>query len=329
MEVPAKRVVLGLYFEDYWAIGGDAAMDKLVGISKAAWSDWRPANWQAYLKVRPSLDQIPDVGEVEVSTFSVEKLIALKPDVAILAEWQVNGIGGDFQRIVDAGIPVVVVDYHAQTEERHVASTRLIGKVIGAEDRAEKIAQEYETSIKEVRDRIEKAGQPRPSVYIELGSKGPEEQGPSYGDYMWGKIAEVAGGDNITKDVVRTWGPVAPEQVLASRPEVVMMAGSEWRKHPTGQLMGEGVTAAEALERLKDFTQRPGWSSLPAIENGRLHAVYQGASRTIMDYTSVQYFAKALYPDLFKDIDPQSNYLAFYERYLPIRPSGTFMTGLK
>src|SRR5690606_8993220 len=107
----------------------------------------------------------------------------LKPDVAILAEWQANGIGADYQRIVDAGIPVVVVDYQAQTEERHLASTRLIGKIVGAEDRAEKIATEYKDAVDDVRARVEKANLPKPSVYIELGNKGPEQQGASYGDY--------------------------------------------------------------------------------------------------------------------------------------------------
>lgn len=325
VDVPAKRIVLGLYFEDYWAIGGDQAMDRLVGISKSAWKDWRPANWEAYLKVRPSLDQLGDVGEVEVSNFSVEKLIGLKPDVAILAEWQVKGIGADYQRIIDAGIPVVVVDYQAQTQERHLASTRLIGRIVGADQRAEKIAAEYQTAIAEVRTRIEKAKLPKPSVYIELGNKGPGEQGASYGDYMWGKIAEVAGGNNITRELVETWGRVAPEQVLAARPEVIVMSGSEWRKHPTGQLMGEGVTAEEARSRLDGFAARPGWSSLPAVQNGRVYGVYQGDSRTIIDYTATQYMAKALYPELFEDVDPQANYLDFYKRYLPIRPQGTFM----
>lgn len=329
VDLPAKRIVLGLYFEDYWAIGGDQAMDRLVGISKAAWKDWRPANWEAYLEVRPSLDEIADVGEVEVSTFSVEKLISLKPDVAILSEWQVKGIGADFQRIVDAGIPVVVVDYHAQTDERHLASTRLIGRIVGAEERAEDIARDYSDAIADVRARIEKAGRAKPSVYIELGNKGPDEQGASYGDYMWGKIAAVAGGDNITRDIVKTWGPVAPEQVLAARPEVIVLSGSEWRKHQTGQLMGEGISADEARRRLDGFVARPGWSALPAVENARVHAVYQGNSRTIMDYTAVQYMAKALYPDLFADVDPQANYLGFYERYLPIRPEGTFMISWK
>ena len=35
------------------------------------------------------------------------------------------------------------------------------------------------------------------------------------------------------------------------------------------------------------------------------------------------------YPQLFKDIDPQTNYLSFYKRYLPVTPSGTFYTDLK
>lgn len=329
LDVPAERVVLGLYFEDYWAIGGDAAMDRLVGISKAAWRDWRPANWEAYLEVRPSLDEIADVGEVEVSTFSVEKLIALAPDVAILAEWQVNGIGSDFQRILDAGIAVVIVDYHAQTEERHVATTRLIGKVVGAEARAEEIARTYRDAAAEVRSRVAGAEEEKPRIYVELGNKGPGEQGASYGDYMWGKIAAVAGGDNVTRDVVRTWGAVTREQVLAARPEVIVISGSEWHKHATGMVMGQGVTAEEARKRLRGFVGRPGWSSLPAVENGRVHGIYQGDSRTIMDYTAVQYFAKVLYPELFADLDPLAEYRAFYERYLPIVPEGTFMIELE
>lgn len=325
VDVPAKRIVLGFYFEDYWAIGGDQAMDRLVGISKAAWKDWRPANWEAYLKVRPSLDQLGDVGEVEVSTFSVEKLIALKPDVAVLAEWQVEGIGADYQRIVDAGVPVVVVDYHAQTAERHLASTRLIGKIVGSEERAEKVAKEYEDAVDDLRARVEKGNLPKPGVYIELGNKGPDQQGTSFGDYMWGKIAEVAGGRNITREVVKTWGHVAPEQILAARPDVIIISGSEWRDHPTGQLMGEGVTADEARKRLDGFAARPGWSSLSAIKDARLYGIYHGNSRTIIDYTATQYVAKVTYPELFRDMDPQANYLRFYERYLPIKPQGTFM----
>jgi iron complex transport system substrate-binding protein len=330
VDVPstAERIVLGFYFEDFLAIGGAVAMDRVVGISRAAWKDWRPANWDAHVALRPSLDQLADVGEVEGNTFSIEKLLALRPDLVILADWQAKGLGSEFARLVAMKTPVVVIDYHAQTLERHLASTRLLGAVLGAEARAEAIASEYEVAIAALRTRIAGSGRSAPRIYLELGNKGPAEQGVSYGDQMWGAMALSAGGDNITRHVVNTWAPVAPEQVLAARPEAIVIAGSEWRRHATAQLMGQGIAIEEARARLAGFTQRPGWSDLPAVRDGRVHAIYHGASRTVMDYTSVQYLAKILYPDLFADLDPQANYLSFYARHLPIRPVGTFMVNL-
>lgn len=325
--LPARRIVLGFYFEDFLAVGGAEAMDRVVGFSKAAWRDWRPANWTAHLAVRPTLDALADVGEVEVNTFSIEKVVALRPDLVVLADWQAKALGSALQRLEALGIPVVVIDYHAQTLERHLASTRLLGTVLDAEARAETIARDYAHAIAELRARIERSGRPSPRVYLELGNKGPAEQGMSYGDQMWGAMARTAGGDNIARHVVRTWAPVTPEQVLAARPEVIVIAGSEWR-HATAQLMGEGIPLELARERLAGFVRRPGWADLPAVRNGRVHAIYHGASRTVMDDASVQYLAKALYPDLFADLDPQAHYLGFYARHLPIRPRGTFMASL-
>ncbi|MXP64962.1 iron ABC transporter substrate-binding protein [Roseomonas sp. M0104] len=326
--MPARRILLGFYFEEFLAVGGAEALGRVVGLSRAAWKDWRPANWAEYVKVLPGLEAIPEVGEVEVGTFSVEKAIALKPDVAILGDWQVKGLGTAAERLAAAGIPVVVIDYHAEQPARHAASTRLLGQVLGEEARAARLAGEYEAAITALRDSISAARLPRPRIYVELGSKGPGEQGPSYGDYMWGALAALAGGSNIGRGVIATWGPMAAETVLASRPEVIAIAGSEWRRHPTAQLMGQGVAAEEARARLRGFLARPGWNALPAVREGRVHAVYQGASRTLADFASLQYLAKALYPELFAGLDPQAEYLAWHARWLPIRPQGSFMLGL-
>ncbi|MBM3533232.1 MAG: iron ABC transporter substrate-binding protein [Alphaproteobacteria bacterium] len=326
--LPAKRIMLGFYFEDFLAVGGPEAMNRVVGISKAAWKDWRPQNWEVHLAKRPSLDQLADVGEVEVSTFSVEKVIALKPDLVILADWQAKGIGADLERLVRLGIPVVVTDYHTPDLAKHSASTRLFGKLLGTEKRAEAIVKEQEDTVGLIRERVARSGRPRPKIYIELGNKGPAEQGVSYGDYMWGAMANDAGGANITRQVVKTWAPVSPEQVLAAKPEVILIAGSEWRKHATAQLMGEGVGADEARARLNGFLKRPGWADLPAVKEGRVHAVYHGASRTIPQHAALQHVAKILYPDLFADLDPETTYRNFYRKYMPIVPEGTFMLNL-
>lgn len=328
VDLPAKRVLLGFYFEDYMAIGGEKAFDKVVGLSREAWEGWRPANWSLFTAHRPALKNLPDVGEVEAQTFSVEKVLALKPDVLVLAEWQYKGLGPDVKRMEDAGVPVVVVDYNMELPANHHASTLLLGKIAGDEKRAQKIADEYATAIDQVQSRIAAAKQPRPSFYVEFGNKGPSEYSFSYGKGMWGPLGALAGGENIAAPFVEWYGPMNPEKVLAAQPEVVFIAGTESTKNPSSMLMGQGVESAQAQQRLQGFAQRAGWSELPAVKNKRLYAVYQGASRSVLDYTMVQFMAKALYPTLFKDIDPQANYLAFYRRYLPVQAKGSFALGM-
>ena len=56
-----------------------------MGFSKEVWTDWTPASWDLYSKALPQLNKLADFGEVEVGTFSVEKVISLKPDLLILA----------------------------------------------------------------------------------------------------------------------------------------------------------------------------------------------------------------------------------------------------
>jgi iron complex transport system substrate-binding protein len=323
-DLPAKRVVLGFYFEDYMAIGGEKAFDHVVGLSREAWVGKVPANWAMHLAQRPSLAEIPDVGEIDAQTFSVEKVLSLQPDLVVLAEWQYKALGLDAERIVNAGIPIAVVDYNAQTVERHVASTHVLGAVTGEEARADEIADFYQGAIKDVADRIAKSGQPKPKVYTEFGNKGPSEPSFTYGKNMWGAIATAAGGDNIAAPFVEWWGVINPEQVLAAKPDAIFISGRENNSNPTALSMGQGVGSDEAHEKLKAFEGRPGWAELPAIRDGRLYGVYQGASRTLSDFAMVQFIAKQLYPAAFGDVDPVANYLAYYAKYLPVTPQGTF-----
>jgi ABC-type Fe3+-hydroxamate transport system substrate-binding protein len=324
VNVPVQRVVLGFYAEDYMAIGGEKAFKHVVGISRDTWKVWRSASWALYTHYNPHLAKIPDVGEVEAQTFSVEKVLSLHPDVVLLADWQYQGLGSDVKRIENAGIPVIVVDYNAQTLARHLKSTRIIGELTGEPARAEKIAMEYKQAIELIHQRLEKANLPKPKAYIEFGNKGPEEYSFTYGKNMWGTMVTTAGGYNIAAPFVQWWGPINPEQVLASKPDVIFLSGTETAKNKGAVLMGQGVERKIAVERLQGYTKRPGWSELPAVKHDRIYGIYQGASRSILDASMVQYLAKALYPSLFNDLDPEQAYLHFYQRYLPVVPKGTF-----
>ncbi|MBS4313682.1 ABC transporter substrate-binding protein [Campylobacter vulpis] len=326
LNLPVKRIALGFYYTDFLAVGGVKALDKVVGFSKAVWTDWTPASWELYSKTLPKLNSIADFGEVEVGTFSVEKVLSLKPDLLILAAWQYQVLEFDLEPIVEANIPIIVLDYNKEKVELHAKSTELLGVITGEEKRAKELVDFYKNTANEVASRIEKAQLPKPKIYIEFGNKGPNETGFTYGKDMWGALIDLAGGENIAAPFVKQWAPINPEQVLISKPDVIMIAGreTELKKNQEAMVMGFNIDEKEALKRLEAYKNRPGWSALPAIKDNRLYGLYMGASRTLADAAMIQYIAKALYPSLFEDIDPIQTYINFHKNYLPVIPEGTF-----
>jgi iron complex transport system substrate-binding protein len=323
-DVP-ERVVLGFYYEDYLAIAGPDALDKVVALSLSTWKDWRPNQFALYEKALPKLSSIPDVGNTEDNTFSIEKVVAGKPDLLILAAWSYDALGEGVKQIEAAGIPIVVLDYNAQTVEKHVASTLALGKLMGTQDRAEQLAKDYEAAMADIDARIKAAGPTEKKVYVELAQKGAAETGNSYGDTMWGALVEKLGGKNIAKGQVGNWGPLSPEYVLAEKPDLIFLAGSEWVNRPQSVQVGFGADPAVTRERMKPYVERAGWSELPAVKTGQVHAIYHGGARTLSDFVYAQYIAKQLYPDAFKDVDPAKNIADYYAKWLPIKADGVFV----
>ena len=326
VELPAKRVVLAFNYQDYMAVGGEKALDNVVGFSKAVWSDWAPASWAEFSKAVPKLNQLEDIGEVEVGTFSIEKILALKPDFVLMADWQFKALDSDLEPLETAGIPVVVVDYLAQTVDKHVKSTEIIGQLTGQEAKAKQLNEEYKAIVKEIQDRVAKANLPKPKVYVEFGNKGPAEHSFTFGKSMWGAMIDLVGAENIAKNAVEFYSPINPELVVAAKPDVVIISGreTELKKNPEAMVAGFNIDKQEAQKRLAGFAKRPGWSELPAIKNQRLYGVYHANSRTLSDSASIQFVAKAIYPELFKDLDPTKTYQEFYRKNLPLVPQGIF-----
>ena len=326
---PAEKVMLGFYFEDFLAITGPGAIDRVVAISRPVWEGWRPFQWKEYVAAMPRLDTLPDVGDTETATFSIEKAIAAGPDLAILAAWQFDALGENVKQFEAAGIPVVVLDYNAQTLERHLLSTRVLGAVMGQPERAEAQAALYEAKTLDTLARVAKAGPSGKKVYVELAQKGPAEVGNTYGNGMWAGIIEMAGGANIAKGQIENWGPLAPEFVLAAQPDVILLTGSEWLNRPASVPLGFGATESLANERMAAYAARPGWADLPAVKNGQVYGVYHGGTRTLSDFVYGRYIAKALYPEAFADVDPAAEIAAYYAEWLPISAAGLFVAHLQ
>ena len=304
-----ERVVLGFYYEDYLAIGGKDAMDKVVALALSTWKDWRPQQYALYEKALPKLKDIPDIGNTEDGTFSVEKIIATNPDLVILGVWNYEALG-----------------YNAQTVEKHVTSTLALGKLLGQDERAEALANNYKEAFADIEKRIEKLKPSPKKVYVELAQNGAETFGNSYGNTMWGALLEKLGGKNIAAGQVQGAAPLSPEYILAEAPDLIFLAGSEWKNKPQAVAVGFSADPKIVNERIAAYLQRPGWVDLPAVKAGNVFAIYHGGSRTLSDYVYALFIAKQLYLEAFKDADPVKNLQDYYKKWLPIEADGVFMT---
>ncbi len=314
------------------AVGGPGVMDRVVAVSAPVWRDWRPSQYAAYVKAIPSIADKVDVGDTEAGTFSIEKAISARPDLAILAAWQFKALGETVKQIEAAGIPVVVIDYNAQTVDKHLRSTTILGEVLGQPERAKKLGEFYKGSVEDTIARVKAAQKtesgPPKKVYLELAQKGPGEFGNSYGDTMWGGVIDMAGGTNIAKGQVGNWGPLRPN--MCSPPH----------RMPSSSRLGMAEQAAIRRSRLRRglrrgqpahgrLSRRPGWDQLPAVKTGEVHAVYHGGTRTLSDFVYVRYMAKVLHPKAFEDVDPNAEIRAFYKTWLPIEANGVFIQQYK
>lgn len=321
---PINRIFLGFYEESYLAVAEN--FNKVVSISKGEWADFFNDQYNAYEKQMPELDKIIDTGSIYKGSFSMETLLNSKPQVAIVAPFQYETLAENIDKLEKSGIKVIVIDYNSQTLENHIKSTKILGKITGNENRAEELIRNYENALIEVKERVENIKN-RKRVYVELGNLGADQIGNSYGNYLWGSLIKLAGGNNIAENKIDSYGPLSPEYILTSNPDAIFFAGANWANDAGDRvLIGFNISPEQTWKRLAPYTKRTGWKKLNAIKNGEIYAVNHGGLRSIYDYVYVQYIAKSLYPELFKDIEPKENLKNFYKKYLPITPEGTFMT---
>ena len=327
LPAPAERIVISFNYEEFTAVAGPAGWDRVVGFNRRQWAVNRTSNWVRYQAAIPRLSTLPDVGAGENGSFSVERVLSLKPDLLVMLALEYKSLAPLMAQIEQAGVPILLVDYNSQTLDKHVASTLALGHATGNIDRAQELVDLYSRQVADIAQRVGSAD--RPKAYVELGQGGAGVIGNTYNGVMWGRMAELAGGTNIATGRIPTgFSPMSAEFVLAAAPEHVFITASSWAGSPNAVRAGYDVDIATTRRTLEPYVQRPGWEALPAIRSGELHAIETGLSRSLWDWVGSQYIAKQLHPAAFRDVDPVEGLRHYHERFLPVAFEGCWMARL-
>ena len=330
--VPVERVVLASArdLHNFAPVEGVNPLERIVG-----WGpDLKLNDQDTYLKYKekfPQIDNIPEIGYHLKGTFSVEKVISLEPDVVIFPLWcaESEGVTEDIARLEEAGIPSVVIDYWKDPLGNSTQSTLLLGTLLGKEKRAQEIVDFCEGQVNEVISRLQKTSKPKPKVYVEVGNTGPSEYGSTYGNTGWGVMVEKAGGTNIADEVIERMAQINPEYLIAKNPDVIIVTGSYWPETAGTMRLGYYATIEESRQLLRTYTERQGWNTLNAVENGRVYSIYHPWVSRIPNFVAVPAFAKWFYPDEFKDLQPDEIFKSFHEKFLPVDYTGVWTMSIK
>jgi len=330
VKAPVERIVLmeSSKTHELAAIDGAGIVDKIVGWD----NDFKDNAGDGYVKFvekYPELADIPNVGSLDDNTFSVEKVIALNPDVVIMHNWEFMWSGDATKealaKLEQAGIPVVFVDFYMDPMVNSTKSMLLLGQILGKEQRAKEIVDFYDQHVNTVYSRLAKNVGPKPGVYIETGYNGPETYGITEGDVGWGSIVKKAGGDNIAETLLgNTNKAISPEFLVNQSPDIIILTGRNWST-PGSIRMGYTSTAADTKSTMDAYVARPGWNTINAVKNRNVYGIYHGYCFSIYNFVALEAFAKWFYPEEFKDIDPNATIREYHEKFMPIEYDGTFM----
>ncbi len=229
--------------------------DKLVGRSD-------------YCDYPDSVTDLPSVGSLY--TPDIEAVIALEPDIVIVST---HFDEENSAKLEEVGIPVLTL--YDETDVTGVyGMIETLGEVMNCSDMAAQRVQEMKDTISEVQDIV--AGQEKPSVYyvVDYGEYGDFTAG---GDTFVGGILELAGADNIAKDV-SGWG-IDTETIIAADPDIIFIS-----------------------EYYKDgFMTTAPYTELTAVQEGRVY----GIDNNLLDRQgyrnaeAVRMIAEICYPELF------------------------------
>ncbi|WP_368487973.1 ABC transporter substrate-binding protein [Clostridium sp. BJN0013] len=281
------------------------------------------------------MDKIVQCGSIYDDSVSSEKLLELDPDIIIVDYYFMQK--SSVKKLIEVGLPVVFIDSDGSNPKKDplysmLDSMSMLGDMLGYKEKTDemvKYARDRIDNVLKIANKAVKESSKKPSVYFELGNVTPEEIGTTRGETStgFGALLKRLGAENIGEG--HGSESLNPEIVLSSNPDMIMIGGANW--NPTSNIMRFGyfVTEEQAKKHLGEYTKRSGWSELSAIKNGRLYGFHFNYAKYPFDFAVVEYIGKKLWPEQFKDVDPEADLKEFFSKYMPINYSGVFFEDWK
>ncbi|TAJ85709.1 MAG: cobalamin-binding protein [Reyranella sp.] len=178
----------------------------------------------------------------------IPRILDLRPDLVLtFSDLQADIVAA----LIRAGVAVHA--FNQRTVAEILDMIRTLGALVGAQDRSEALASRLTANLEDTRQRAATRST-RPRVYFE------EWDEPMISGIAWvSELIEIAGGADIFPELATCKSArdriVTPDEVIRRAPDILI-----------GSWCGKKFKSEKVVAR-------PGFESVPAVRNGRLHEI--------------------------------------------------------
>ncbi len=272
--------------------------------------------WTLDPDIFPGLNDIPSITPplpMAYNDTDLELLIDLMPDLLILKKSPIPGMD-ELLAALEGIIPVVVVatsDY-ADMEE----SFEILGKLLGRETEAESFIDWSDRIIQPIRTEVEDLSEEDKTRVFFKFSYGTAADISTGTNELTGisMASKVAGAVNIAGNIQSPggWVPAVDKEWLVEQDYDVLVIRDIV---PDG--FGHRISNSAIVDQHRaEVMALPVFKESKAVKNGRVYMVMDFFFGTPLSIVSFPYFAKAFYPELFADMNPEIYLQEYYRDFL-------------
>ena len=252
----------------------------------------------------PQLANLPVV--FSGNEVNMEELTKQDPDLVIYASRYGEN---NLKQLQDLGIATVSSPKGSDKQGNKIDQLRArqvyLGEVIGGVqlDKAKKYSEEYLAIRSESEAKTASIPETERPTVVQLSGAGDSLQANN-GSAIGQELITLAGGVNAGAGATgESKGPsgqtkIDPEQLLSWNPELLLVDSTKIR---------DSIKSDPVLSGLKAVQN----NNIIVIPNGAMAWAYNGPE----EYLNMYFFAKAVHPELFKDVDMEARTKAFYKEY--------------
>ena len=245
---PEKAVTLAQFMtETLLALGLE---DKMTGTALL--------NEEILPEYKKAYEKIPELEMGEGHSISKESFVATEAD--FVSGWEqsiTEEATGSLEELEERGVVPFVSSGLAPdaTIESVYNDFILLGKIFEVSERAEKVVAKMKDEVKNIADKT-KDIKDRPRVLIYDSGEGEAFVG---GSGLPNNLIELAGGENVYKDLGQDYATVSFEDIVQKNPEIIVV--TEYYS---------GITGDEKIKFLKN---NPSLKDVDAVKNNRIYKI--------------------------------------------------------